>query len=75
MRWSKTLIPTLKEDPADAEVVSHKLLVRAGYIRQISRGIAHNHRERQRGLHARLRSHSVQFFDAGCLQAVLKEIV
>ena len=39
MRWSKTLIPTLKEDPAEAEVVSHKLLVRAGLIRQISRGI------------------------------------
>ncbi len=39
MRWSKTLIPTLKEDPADAEVISHKLLVRAGYIRQISRGV------------------------------------
>jgi prolyl-tRNA synthetase len=39
MRWSQTLIPTLKEDPADAEVVSHKLLVRAGFIRQISRGI------------------------------------
>jgi prolyl-tRNA synthetase len=39
MRWSKTVIPTLKEDPADAEVVSHKLLVRAGMIRQISRGI------------------------------------
>ncbi|MDP9129734.1 MAG: proline--tRNA ligase, partial [Candidatus Binatota bacterium] len=39
MRWSKTLIPTLKEDPADAEVISHKLLVRAGYIRQVSRGI------------------------------------
>jgi prolyl-tRNA synthetase len=39
MRWSKTFIPTLKEDPADAEVVSHKLLVRAGFIRQISRGI------------------------------------
>ena len=39
MRWSKTLIPTLKEDPADAEVISHKLLVRAGFIRQISRGI------------------------------------
>jgi prolyl-tRNA synthetase len=39
MRWSKTLIPTLKEDPADAEVVSHKLLVRSGFIRQISRGI------------------------------------
>ena len=39
MRWSQTLIPTLKEDPADAEVVSHKLLVRGGMIRQISRGI------------------------------------
>ena len=39
MRWSKTLIPTLKEDPADAEVVSHKLLVRAGMIRPVSRGI------------------------------------
>jgi len=39
MRWSQTFIPTLKEDPADAEVVSHKLLVRAGFIRQISRGI------------------------------------
>jgi prolyl-tRNA synthetase len=39
MRWSRTLIPTLKEVPADAEVISHKLLVRAGFIRQISRGI------------------------------------
>ena len=39
MRWSKILIPTLKEDPSDAEVISHKLLVRAGFIRQISRGI------------------------------------
>jgi prolyl-tRNA synthetase len=39
MLWSKTLIPTLKEVPADAEVISHKLLVRAGFIRQISRGI------------------------------------
>lgn len=39
MRWSRAFIPTLKEDPADAEVVSHRLLVRAGMIRQISRGI------------------------------------
>jgi len=39
VRWSTTLIPTLKEDPADAEVISHKLLVRAGMIRQLSRGI------------------------------------
>src|SRR5437879_1960718 len=39
MRWSQTFIPTLKEDPTDAEVISHKLLVRAGMIRQVSRGI------------------------------------
>lgn len=39
MRWSATFIPTLKEEPADAEVVSHKLLVRAGMIRQVSRGV------------------------------------
>src|SRR2546426_7211208 len=39
MRWSQTFIPTLKEDPTDAEVVSHKLLVRAGMIRQVARGI------------------------------------
>lgn len=39
MRFSKSLIPTLKEDPADAEVVSHKLMVRAGMIRQVARGI------------------------------------
>jgi len=39
VRWSTAFIPTLKEDPADAEVISHKLLVRAGMIRQVSRGI------------------------------------
>ena len=39
MRWSQYFIPTLREDPADAEVVSHKLLLRAGIIRQLSAGI------------------------------------
>ncbi|MEK9628671.1 MAG: proline--tRNA ligase [Nitrospinota bacterium] len=39
MRYSKLLIPTLKESPADAEVVSHKLMVRAGMIRQLAAGI------------------------------------
>ena len=39
MRWSQFFIPTLREDPADAEVVSHKLLLRAGVIRQLSAGI------------------------------------
>jgi len=36
---SKLFVPTRKEDPADAEVISHKLLLRAGYIRMIARGI------------------------------------
>ncbi|HYE13691.1 MAG TPA: proline--tRNA ligase, partial [Pyrinomonadaceae bacterium] len=39
MRWSKYFIPTLREDPADAEVVSHRLLLRAGFIRQLGSGI------------------------------------
>jgi prolyl-tRNA synthetase len=39
MRWSQYFIPTLREEPADAEVVSHKLLLRAGLIRQLSAGI------------------------------------
>jgi prolyl-tRNA synthetase len=38
-RWSKLFLPTLREAPADAEVASHKFLVRAGYIRQLSAGI------------------------------------
>jgi prolyl-tRNA synthetase len=39
MRWSQTLIPTLKETPADAEIVSHKLLLRAGLIRKLTGGL------------------------------------
>jgi prolyl-tRNA synthetase len=39
MRYRHTFIPTLRHDPAEAEVVSHKLLVRAGMIRQVARGI------------------------------------
>jgi prolyl-tRNA synthetase len=39
MRLSKSFVPTLKEVPADAQVVSHQLLVRAGFIRQLSAGI------------------------------------
>src|SRR4051812_27156687 len=38
-RWSQLFIPTLREAPSDAEVASHKFLVRAGYIRQLSAGI------------------------------------
>jgi prolyl-tRNA synthetase len=39
MRLSRLFAPTLRDDPADAEVVSHRLLVRAGMIRQVARGI------------------------------------
>lgn len=39
MRYSQLFIPTRREDPADAEVISHKLLVRAGHMRMLARGI------------------------------------
>jgi prolyl-tRNA synthetase len=39
MRLSKSLVPTLREDPADAEAVSHKLMLRAGLVRQLAAGI------------------------------------
>ena len=38
-RWSELFIPTLREAPADAEVASHKFLVRSGYIRQLAAGV------------------------------------
>src|SRR6201987_642587 len=38
-RWSKLFVPPLREAPADAEVASHKFLVRSGYIRQLGAGI------------------------------------
>lgn len=39
MRYSRLFIPTLKEAPAEAEAVSHKLMVRAGYVRQLAAGL------------------------------------
>ncbi len=39
MRWSQLFTPTLRDNPADAEVASHRLLLRAGYIRQLAAGI------------------------------------
>src|SRR5437899_5742976 len=38
-RASELFLPTLREDPSDAEAVSHKLLVRGGFIRQVSAGV------------------------------------
>ena len=39
MRWSRYFLPLLKETPADAQIVSHQLMLRAGMIRQSSAGI------------------------------------
>ncbi len=39
MRWTNAFIPTLKETPADAEITSHKLLLRAGLIRKLAGGL------------------------------------
>ena len=39
MRWSQSFIPTLKETPAEAEITSHKLLLRAGLIRKLAGGL------------------------------------
>ncbi|MCU0607911.1 MAG: proline--tRNA ligase, partial [Candidatus Edwardsbacteria bacterium] len=39
MRWSKAFIPTLKEDPSEAEMISHKLMLRSGMVRQLTAGV------------------------------------
>ena len=39
MLQSKVFIPTLKETPNDAEIISHQLLLRAGYVRQVTSGV------------------------------------
>src|SRR5260221_11903147 len=39
MRWTQSLIPTLKETPAEAEILSHKLLLRAGLVRKLTGGL------------------------------------
>ncbi|MBN2135704.1 MAG: proline--tRNA ligase [Acidobacteria bacterium] len=39
MKWTQSFIPTLKEDPADAEIISHKLMIRAGLIKPLMAGV------------------------------------
>ena len=39
MKQSKVFIPTLRETPADAEVISHQMMLRAGYMRPVSAGV------------------------------------
>ena len=39
MRWTRSLITTLRDDPQEAEIASHKLMLRAAYIRKLSGGL------------------------------------
>src|SRR5512134_2902974 len=39
MHWTKAFLPTLRDDPAEAEAISHKLLVRGGFVRQLAAGL------------------------------------
>ena len=39
MRFTRLFVPTLRDDPADSEAISHKLLMRAGYVRQLAAGL------------------------------------
>ncbi len=39
MRYSRLFAPTLRDDPADADIVSHRLLLRAGYVRRVTSGV------------------------------------
>lgn len=51
MRWTQIYIPTLREDPAEAELVSHKLLLRAGFMRKVTAGVYNYLPLMQRVLH------------------------
>ncbi len=51
MRWSRAFIPTLREVPAEAEAPSHRLLLRAGYVRQVAAGVYAYLYLAQRSLH------------------------
>ena len=51
MLWSKTYIPTLRESPSEAELISHKLLLRGGYIRKLQAGVYNYLPLMQRVLH------------------------
>jgi len=39
MRWTKTYIPTLREVPAEAELISHQFLLRSGFMRRLAAGV------------------------------------
>jgi len=71
LRLSRLHAPTLKEDPADAEVVSHRLLIRAGMLRQVARGIYDLLPLGVRSLHKIVRIIREELDAVGCQEVLL----
>src|SRR6266542_2964289 len=71
MRWTRTLIPTSKHDPADAQSVSHKLMLRAGLIRQLTAGVYDFLPLGLRSLHKAANIIREEMNAIGCLEVML----
>lgn len=65
MKQSQTLIPTLREMPSDAQVISHALMVRAGYVRQVSAGIY---------AYLPLANRTIEKFKKSCVKSLKKSV-
>lgn len=77
MQWSKLFIPTLREDPANVEAPSHKLLLRGGYIRQLTAGVysllplaQRSRRKIENIIREEMDAIGAQEFLLGCLQPI-----
>src|SRR3990167_4295810 len=71
MRWSLAYIPTLRETPAEAEIASHRLMLRAGLIRRLSAGTYSYLPLGFRSLHKVIRSGREEMTRAGALEVLL----
>ncbi|MCD6162140.1 MAG: proline--tRNA ligase [candidate division Zixibacteria bacterium] len=71
MLWTKTFIPTLRNDPADAEIISHKLLMRAGYIRKLTAGVYNYLPLMQRTLHKVMNIVREEMDDSGAVEITM----
>ncbi len=75
MRYTRLLVPTLKEEPAEAEVASHRFMVRAGMIRQVARGIYDFLPLGLRVLHKVERIVREELDAAGCQEVLLPMVI
>lgn len=71
MRWTQTLVPTQKETPADAQIVSHQLMIRAGLIRQLTAGAYDFLPLGFRSLHKAMRIVREEMDAIGCAEVLL----